>query len=152
MPQTLLSRPLVILSLVFANCGVSSRAIGTDWLIDPKPFTAKISQARGGDEVELNNGLVRRVIQLQPNAATVTLENMTTGESLLRSVRPEARVTLNGKSFDIGGLHGQPIHNYLDPKWLGQMTSNPDAFRFLGVRIGKTEPRFAWQKRREWLT
>src|SRR5215472_10139136 len=104
MPQTLLSRPRAIFSVVLVICGVSSRAIGTDWLIDAKPFTATISQASGGNEVELNNGLVRRVIQLQPNAATVLLANLTTQESLLRSVRPEARVTLNGKTFDIGGL------------------------------------------------
>jgi hypothetical protein len=148
----LFSRPLAILSVVFASCGMSSRAFATDWLIDPKPFSATISQASGGNEVELNNGLVRRVLQLQPNTATVRLDNLTTGESLLRSGRAEARVTLNGKTFDIGGLVGQPIHNYLDPKWLGQMSAEPGAFRFLGVRIGKTEPRFAWQKRREWLT
>jgi hypothetical protein len=152
MYQMFLSRLLVGLALVFACDGPCSRAFGTDWLVDPKPFTATISQASGGNQVELSNGLVRRVIQLRPNAATVALNNVTTAESLLRSVRPEARVTLNGRAFDIGGLLGQPIHNYLDPKWLDQLTANPDAFQFLGVRIGKTAPRFAWQKRHEWLT
>src|SRR5262249_22746039 len=125
---------------------------GTDWLLDPKPFTAKITQTHSGKEVELNNGLVRRVIQLQPNAATVSIDNLATGESLLRSVRSEARVTLNGQPFEIGGLVGHPIHNYLDAKWLSQSTSSSIAFQFVGLQIAKTEPRFAWQKHHEWLT
>ena len=141
-----------ILFLVAAFGAAFSSALAADWLIEPRPFTAKINQTGGGKELELNNGLVRRVIWLQPNAATVGLDNLATGESLLRSVRSEARLTLDGKSFEIGGLLGQPIHNYLDPRWLDQLTSSPTAFQFAGLRLGRTEPRFAWQKHQEWLS
>ncbi|HTL54651.1 MAG TPA: hypothetical protein VL361_03190 [Candidatus Limnocylindrales bacterium] len=127
-------------------------ALATDWLIDPKRFPAGITQSSDGERLELTNGLVRRVIELRPNAATVTFENAVTAESLLRSVRPEARLAINGKSFDVGGLNGQPIHNYLDPRWLRELTADPAAFHFSGLKIGPTEPRFAWQKRSQWLS
>jgi len=152
MLQTPNSAHRAILLLIFVLGTVCARSFGTDWLIDPTPFTARITQISGGKEIELHNGLVRRVIQVQPNAATVAFDNPATGESLLRSVRSEARVTLNGTAFDVGGLPGQPIHNYLDPKWLSRLTSSPAAFQFGGVRIGKTEPRFSWHQHREWLT
>ena len=62
-----------------------------------------------GREVVLDNGLVRRVIRLAPNAATVAFENLMTGESIIRAVRPEASVVLDGVRYEVGGLRGQPI-------------------------------------------
>ena len=64
-----------------------------DWLIDPAPYRARIDVAADSSRVDLNNGLVRRTIKLQPNAATVGFDNLITGAPLLRAVRPEARVT-----------------------------------------------------------
>ena len=123
-----------------------------DWLIDPTPFVAHVTPSADGREVELANGLVRRVIRLRPDAATVTFDDLMTGQTLLRSVRPEAQLTLDGTNFDVGGLMGQPIHNYLSDSWLNNLTNNPSAFHFVGLRIGRTEARFSWLKRREWLT
>ena len=65
-----------------------------DWLLNPSPFRAAISTNTGPDEIRLENGLVRRVIKLSPEAATVAFDNLTTGESILRSVRPEALLEL----------------------------------------------------------
>jgi hypothetical protein len=123
-----------------------------DWLVHPEPFVAKVTASPDGAQVELNNGLVRRVIRLRPDAATVAFDNLMTGESLIRSVRPEAQVQLDGVRFDVGGLSGQPIDNYLSTAWLNQLTSNPSAFHYVGLKTGRTAPRFAWQKRREWLS
>lgn len=123
-----------------------------DWLIDPSPFRAKVQQAADGTELELANGLVRRVIRLKPAASTVALENLTTGESLVRSARPEAIVELNGMSFKLGGLTGQPAHNFLKTEWLDAMKADPAAWHCTGVSTGRTEARFAWKPRREWLS
>ena len=41
-----------------------------DWLIDPGPFQARVTRSQDGRELELNNGLLRRVIRIEPNAAT----------------------------------------------------------------------------------
>jgi hypothetical protein len=104
------------------------------------------------NEIVMENGLVRRVFKLSPDAATVAFDNLMTGDSILRSVRPEAQIELDGKKFDVGGLIGQPVQNYLDPAWLAQMKANPAAFHFSGLKTGRTEPRFPWLKRSEWLS
>ena len=141
-------------SLLFLVIYVSAQSIclGADWLIEPSPFVARITVAQDGRELELANGLVRRVIRLQPAAATVAFDNLTTSTSLLRSVRPEAIIELDGKNFAVGGLTGQPIHNYLGPEWLAQMSADPRGFQLASYKIGRTEPRFAWQKHPEWLS
>jgi hypothetical protein len=122
-----------------------------DWLIDPAPFVAHITPDASGGEAELANGLIRRVLRLRPDAATVAFDDLMSGQSLLRSVRPEAQIELDGTNFEIGGLAGQPIHNYLSASWLDSLTANPSAFHFAGMKTGRTEARFPWRKRREWL-
>lgn len=127
-------------------------ASGADWLLDPAPFFARVMTNSEQGEIELNNGLVRRIFKLAPNAATVAFDNLMTGDSLLRGVRPEARVQLNGRWFSVGGLEGQPIQNYLSPAWLGALTNDAASFRFTGWHTGRTAARFPWKKRHEWLT
>ena len=144
----------------FASClllqllgpvSTSFAAPASDWLVDGAPFVAKVTPSADGREVELNNGLVRRVLRLKPDAATVGFDNLMTGESLLRSVRPEARVELDGTPYNVGGLTGQPVHNYLDAAWLDKLEAEPGAFAFTGFKIGQTEARFPWKKHREWM-
>jgi len=122
-----------------------------DWLIDPSPFFAKVTTDRDVTQIVLENGLVRRVIRLKPDAATVAFDNLMTGESLLRSARPEASVTLDGVKYDVGGLSGQPVHNYLAADWTANLKANPRAFQLTSFRTGKTQARFPWKKHREWM-
>lgn len=124
---------------------------GSDWLIDPSPYVAKVERVEAASEIVLGNGLVRRVIRLAPNAATVSFENRMTGVELLRSVRPEAEIEVDGVKYAIGGLTGQPVHNYLDARWLTNMTAIPGSYVFDRAVIGETRERFPWLKRREWM-
>ncbi len=126
------------------------QAPATDWLIAPAPFKARVVEDTPG-EVSLDNGLVRRTIRLAPNAATVAFDNLMTGESLLRSVRPEAIVELDGERRSVGGLSGQPVHNYLDPSWITNLVADAASFRLEGWRAGRTAERFPWKKRIEWM-
>ncbi len=146
-----MTKPLLFLALCMlaARTGTPAPA---DWLIDPSPFKARILTNSAAHEVALDNGLVRRVIRLEPNAATVAFDNLMTGEAMIRSVRPETRIALDGAWLEAGGLSGQPVHNYLEAAWVERLTNNPAALRVTGLRTGPTEPRFAWQKRHEWLT
>ena len=105
---------LVLLSLFPVR---STAAAPADWLIDPTPFKARVKVSADGRELELNNGLIRRVIRLQPNAATVALDNLVNGESLLRGVKSEAIVELDGRRFEVGGLQGQPNYAFLRLEW-----------------------------------
>jgi hypothetical protein len=126
--------------------------VPTDWLINPSPFKATVSENTAKHELVMQNGLARRVIQLTPNAATIDLQNMVTGEHMLRAVSPEARVTLNGVAYEIGGLQGQPVFNYVKAQWLPNLTADPNAYTFAGWTAGPIEAQFAWQKRREWMS
>lgn len=146
-PQTSPARPLRGLLALALLQALDLRA--ADWLIDPSPYTARI--ATSTNEIVLENGLVRRVIRLAPNAATVSFESLSTGVQLLRSVRPEAEIEFDGVKFPIGGLTGQPVHNYLDPRWLAHMTDLPGAYVFDRAETGATRERFPWKKRREWM-
>ena len=145
----LLSKWVVLGLLLGATTAGADNA--TDWLIDPAPYKAAVKTAGDGREVELNNGLVRRGFRLQPDAACIAFDNLVTGESLLRSVRPEARVAVDGTNYEVGGLLGQRIHNFLKPEWLAELKANPNAFHFIGMQTGKTAARFAWQKHPEWM-
>ncbi len=141
---------IVVLGL-FLSTGCLQARQSTDWLLEGSSFKAQIKTNLESHEVTLENGLIRRVIRLAPNAATVSFENLTTGESIIRGVRPEARVVLDGVSYDVGGLGGQPVQNFLQPAWINQLQAKPDAFQFGGLKTGQTEARFAWKKRSEWL-
>ena len=117
-----------------------------DWLISPQPFQTTLTADKEKGTIKLDNGLIRRVWQLAPNAATIALDNLMTGESMLRSVRPEAMIELDGQSIAIGGLSGQYNHAYLTPEWLTTMKSWPNSFEFFGYETGEPEVRFAWKK------
>lgn len=142
-----MNHPILITAMLLLVTAVEA-AVSGDWLIDPSPYKARVRVEAGGRELELNNGLIRRVIRLQPNAATVAVDHLVSGESLLRGVKPEAIVEIDGRRFDIGGLKGQPNYAFLRPEWIGQLRADPTAFRFVGYEIGKPQERFAWKRTR----
>ncbi len=127
------------------------RQPAADWLLAPGGFKAGVFRSDDGKEIVLSNGLVRRHIRVAPNAATVSLDCTITAQSLVRSVRPEAMLDLDGKKYAVGGLVGQPVHNYLKREWVDGLKSEPDAFVFRGYETGPTRERFAWKKRTEWM-
>jgi hypothetical protein len=123
----------------------------TDWLLAPDSFKARVTEDKAQHRLILDNGLARRVFLLGPNAATIDLQNLTSGERYLRAIAPEARVKIDGVDYEVGGLKGAPIANYINAAWLGSLTADPAAYRYTGYTVGETLPRFAWKKRPEWL-
>lgn len=121
-----------------------------DWLTTAVQAPADLYQTPEGYLV-LSNGLVSRTFTLQPNVASVGLEELTTQTSYLRSIRPEAEIVIDGQRFEIGGLKGQPIHNYLLKEWIPELTSDPTSFQLKGYRLGPIQPRFGWMKKRAWM-
>lgn len=115
-----------------------------DFLIDPAPFRAKVMRSEDGRELILKNGLIKRVWRLSPNGACVAFDNLMTGQAMLRSIRPEAKLTIDGDKFDVGGLIGQPNHAYLLPAWLDEMKADPQAMHLVGFEIGEPTARLAW--------
>src|SRR6478735_2936011 len=122
-----------------------------DWMVNPAPFKAKLIANKATGELTLENGLARRVIRLGPNAATTTLQNLVSGEHLLRAVSPEARVTLNGTDYPVGGLTGQKIQNYAKEEWIKDLRPLPGSYQFTAWEEQPVSKRFEWKKRPEWL-
>ncbi|MCR9200164.1 MAG: hypothetical protein NXI04_16135 [Planctomycetaceae bacterium] len=126
----------------------AARRSVADYLITPQSFSAGVYRSKDGRDVVLDNGLIRRTFRVTPNGACVGFTNLMTGQQMLRSVRSEAVVTIDGRSWPVGGLVGQPSHAYLTDSWLDQMTADPKAMRLTGVHVGQPTERFAWARPR----
>lgn len=134
-----------IVILAWLGC-LSARTQEQDWLVTPVQTPATVQESADGKEITLSNGLIRRTFRLQPNAATVAYDNLMTGQSMLRGVKPEARVEIDGIALEVGGLKGQPNYAYLLEEWLDDLRADPKAFRFVGFEVGKTQARFPWKR------
>ena len=117
-----------------------------DWLVAAPTVKTGIYRGQSPNEIVMSNGLIRRVWRVAPNAATVGYDNLMTDSSVLRGVKPEAVVTINGKRFDVGGLLGQPDYAYLKQEWIDSLTADAGAFLCMGVEVGKTVERFPWKR------
>ncbi|MGA8184744.1 MAG: hypothetical protein WB819_14010, partial [Terriglobia bacterium] len=95
----------------------SLNSLATDWLVTPFKQKTGVYRTAHKNEIAMTNGLIRRTWRLRPNAATVAFDNLMTGASILRGVKPEARVELNWQRLEVGGLKGQPDYAYLTPEW-----------------------------------
>src|SRR5579872_17458 len=123
-----------------------TKALKADWLVAKIVVPAGVYRGSHPQEIEMSNGLIRRAWRLGPNAATIALDNLTTGAAMLRGVKPEAMLELNGKKFSIGGLLGQPDYAYLRREWIERLTADPAAFRLVGFETGRTKARFEWKR------
>ncbi|WP_338873844.1 alpha-galactosidase [Spirosoma sp. SC4-14] len=122
-------------------------AVQTDWLIAPITQKAAVYQANYAKDLVLSNGLLVRRFRISPNLATVDYQNRTTNEQFVRSIRPEARLVLNGKTHQVGGLYGQKEHAYLREEWLDNFTANTADFQFKTFSVAPLKPAVDWQRR-----
>jgi hypothetical protein len=118
-----------------------------DWLVTPVLQKAGVYQANGGKDLILANGLIVRRFRISPNLSTVDYQNLTTGEQLVRSVRPEAVLVIDGQKYQIGGLYGQKEHAYLREEWIDGFTANPADFQFSTFAVSPIRPFVHWQSR-----
>ena len=116
-----------------------------DWLVEPTKERARLV-LHGSNEIAIDNGLVRRTFRISPNAATVGLDNLMTGQAMLRAVKPEAVVVIDGQRYNVGGLTGQPNLAFLRQDWLNEMVAEPNAFQYQRYTTGITEMPFKWKK------
>lgn len=120
-----------------------TRSHRPDWLVTPVTEKAKVEVK--GKDITLANGLVQRTFRISPNVACYGYLNLVTGQQLLRAVKPEARVTLNGKTFNVGGLSGQTENAYLLPEWLDGFTAGAEDFRYVHHTVTGIAPRVRWK-------
>ena len=118
----------------------------SDWLVQPFNQPASIKEDQG--RLVLSNGLIARSFVTAPNFATVDYINLVTGSTLLRGIKPEALITIDGQQVEIAGLIGQPDYAYLDLDWLVDLKSNPEAFQFVRYSVSQIEALYPWLAKR----
>ena len=121
-----------------------------DWLVHRVERRAGLYRGEHPDEVVLDNGLLRRSFLVRPNLACVDIQQLTSGKTLLRAIRPECLVTLDGEDYSVGGLDGQPIGNFLRRPWYSELSANPAAFQLESFEVTPTEAPFPWKRRPQW--
>ena len=143
------TRCLLLASMLLSLNPLVSMAQQADWLIKPTAQKAVISIQK--NKLTLDNGLVRRVFLLDPNASCISYINLSNGQELLRSIEPEARLVLNGQSYNVGGLSGQKEKAYLRLEVENNLQKKDSDFVFTNYRISDIKPFINW-KPTTWLT
>jgi hypothetical protein len=135
--------------LLIAVCTLAQKKtmVRADWLINSDGYNARISKSADEHSIIMENGLVRRTFKLSPNLACTDYLNLSSGQQLLRSLKPEARLTINGKDYHVGGLHGQKENAYLRKEWLGLFTAGKTDFQFTTFEIKNIIPYINWKSK-----
>ena len=123
----------------------SEKLIDIDWLITPINLKADVFRSDNGKEIILFNGLVKRSFRISPNVTCIDFKNMSNGQQLLRAVKPEARLTINSKDYNVGGLYGQKENAYLLNEWLDDLTKRENDFQLLSYQVKNIEPYIKWR-------
>ena len=122
------------------------KSAAADWLIDGSSYKAGLYRTANPNEFVLANGLVARTFRIAPNAATVGFDNLVNGQAVLRGVKPEAIVELDGVCYEVGGLKGQANYAYLLSEWVDGLQSDPAAMQFVGIAVGEPKERIKWKR------
>ena len=96
-------------------------------------------------ELVLSNGLVQRSFRLKPDLVCFDYTNRMTGQQLLRAIKPESRVVLDGHEFPVGGLAGQKEQAYLQTDWLQNFTPFSGGFHFSSFTVQDIPPYLNWK-------
>ncbi|HEY4324811.1 MAG TPA: alpha-galactosidase [Mucilaginibacter sp.] len=116
-----------------------------DWLVSN--VQQKAGVYRDEKNIIISNGLVKRTFRVQQNTACIDYSNMSSGQQLLRAVKPEAELVVDGKRYNVGGLYGQKENAYLLPEWVDGFKSNDNDFQFQSYEVADIQPYLHWQPR-----
>jgi len=117
-----------------------------DWLVDPITIKANAYYSIDKKNIILYNGLLKRSFRVSPNVACTDFKNMSNGQQLLRAIRPEAIVTIEGVPYEVGGLHGQSEKAYLQEEWIDGLTKGLGDFVMKSVEVTDIKPSIQWKK------
>jgi len=115
-----------------------------DWLVSPPTIKAQVYRSADSKDIILWNGLVKRTFRSEPNMACTDYTNLGNGQQLLRAVKPEARLTINGRDYNIGGLDGQKENAYLMRDWVNYFTAGKNDFQFQSFSVSPLQPFIRW--------
>jgi hypothetical protein len=112
-----------------------------DWLLFQTSNPAELITT-SENELVLSNGLVQRSFHLSPNLVCFEFKNLMNGEQLLRSILPEAKVTIDGKGYVVGGQLNLPEKGYFLKKWLKDVEKGENNFQYQSYTVSEITPHF----------
>ena len=146
--QILLDLSLIGFGLISSTSAVlAQKPVKKDWLLNATSYMARVEVKESKKEVTLDNGLVKRTFRIEPNVVCIDYLNQVNGQQLLRSVKPEARININGKDYHIGGLVGQKENAYLLPEWLDRFTPGDQDFKMTTFDVNPIRPQLNWKSK-----
>ena len=121
--------------------------IKSDWLINTPKEKAGVYLSFDKKNIILYNGLIRRTFRISPNIVCYDFRNMSSGQELIRAIEPEAIVTIDGKPYSVGGLHGQQEKAFFMPEWLDTFSKAPDDLFCTNVQVENIKSLLNWEKK-----
>ncbi|MDD3509299.1 MAG: NPCBM/NEW2 domain-containing protein [Parabacteroides sp.] len=121
---------------------------GFDWLVNADKSETNIYRTADNKNIIIANSMVSRVFRIMPNLATIDIINKMTGENMLRAVGTEGTIRIDGKTWNIGGLAGQPERGFLKPEWLDKLSTMPNSFMVEDFEISPLQESIPWARNR----
>jgi hypothetical protein len=106
-----------------------------------------VYQTADAQEIVLSNGLLKRSFRIQPGVACTGFKNLSNGQQLLRTVAPEARLTIDGQVYLVGGLLPTAEKAYLMPEWLNTTAPASGDFKLRSFQSEPLQPYLGWAPR-----
>ena len=98
-----------------------------------------------GNTLTLSNGLITRQFSLSPAFGATDYRSELASRSLLRAVNDEAKLTLDGVQYGVGGLRANSAtHAYLNRSLLS-FSSDPSTFQYAGYNCSAPTAPFHWE-------
>jgi len=116
-----------------------------DWLVHEINSKAEVYRSNDNKNIVLDNGLLKRSFRIAPNLACIGFVNLSNGQELIRAVSPEAKIIINNKEYNIGGLYGQKEKAYLKDEWIDKFTTKNSDFQFKSVTISPLSAYVKWK-------
>lgn len=120
----------------------------SDWLIDPLPFKARCEVSEDKKFIKITNGLITRMFNISDIFITLEYWNDMRRETLIRALKPEIELMINGETWMVGGAKGQIEHAYFSYDILKDLSPLPNTFQFTSFRIEDIKKRIEWKQRR----
>jgi len=131
----------ILLCLFF--CGLNAQSFKSDWLIHAIPQKTTVKEEN--NTLVIQNGLLRRSFYLGKNIGCFDFVNLTNQQQLIRAIKPEARLIIDHKEYQIGGLVGQKENGYFLPEWLPSLTKGENDFMFTSYQVSDIKPGIQWK-------
>lgn len=119
----------------------------SDWLINTPKEKAGVYLSSDKKNIILYNGLIRRTFRISPNIVCYDFRNLVSGQELIRAIEPEAIITIDGKTYSVGGLHGQQEKAFFKPDWLDSFMKNSDDLFCSDIQVESIKSSLNWKKK-----